>query len=97
MKAVLRASKGHLIGRRVDSLIHELTHDVIMKYEYTQYLKESGFISNKKAERLVINSVLQSLKIPDSCVSLPTKPGQPVLVKLSKRPHMRYAVYNPDT
>jgi hypothetical protein len=29
-----------------------------MKYEYNQYLKESGFISNKKAERLVINSVL---------------------------------------
>jgi hypothetical protein len=56
MKAVLRASKGRLIGRRVDWLIHDLTHDVIMKYEYNQYLKESGFISNKKAERLVINS-----------------------------------------
>jgi hypothetical protein len=58
MKAVLRASKGPLIERCVDWLIHELTHDVIMKYEYNQYLKESGFISNKKAECLVINSVL---------------------------------------
>jgi hypothetical protein len=58
MKAVLKASKSRLVGRRVDWLIHELTHEVIMKYEYNQYLKESGFISNKKAERLVINSVL---------------------------------------
>jgi hypothetical protein len=97
MKAVLSASKGRLVGRRVDWLIHELIHDVIMKYEYNQYLKESGFILNKKAERLVINSVLQSLKIPDSCISLPTKVGQPALVTSSKWPHVRYAVYNPDT
>jgi hypothetical protein len=75
MKAVLRASKGCLIGHCVDWLIDELTHNVIMKYEYNQYLKESGFISNKKAERLIINSVLQSLKIPDSCVSLPMEVG----------------------
>jgi hypothetical protein len=68
-----------------------------MKYEYNQYLKESGFISNKKAERLVINSVIQSLKIPDSYVSLPTVPGQPALVTSSKRPHVKYAIYNPDT
>jgi hypothetical protein len=97
MQAVLRASKGRLVGRRVDWLIHELTHDVIMKYEYNRYLEESGFISNKKAERLVINSVLRSLKIPDSCVSLPTEAGQPVLVTSSERPRVRYAVYNPDT
>jgi hypothetical protein len=97
MKAVLRASKGRLVGRHMDWLIHQLIHDVIMKYEYNQYLKESGFILNKKAERLVINSVLQSLKIPDSCVSLPTEAGQLALVTLSKRPHVRYAVYNPDT
>jgi hypothetical protein len=97
MKAVLMASKSRLVGRRVDWLFHELTHDVIMKYKYNQYLKESGFISNKKAERLVINSVLQSLKIPDSCVSLPTVQGQPVLVTSSKRPHVKYAVYNLDT
>jgi hypothetical protein len=97
MKAVLKASKSHLVRRRVDWLIHELTYDVIMKYEYNQYLKESGFISNKKAERLVINSVLQSLKIPDSCVSLPTQIGQSALVTSSKRPHVKYTVYNPDT
>jgi hypothetical protein len=77
MKAILRVSKGRLVRRRVDWLIHELTDDVIMKYEYNQYLKESGFISNKKAEHLVINSDLQSLKIPDSCVLLPTEAGQP--------------------
>jgi hypothetical protein len=80
----------------MDWLIHELTHDVIMKYEHNQYLTESGFISNKKAEHLVINSVLQSLKIPDSYILLPTVPGQPTVTS-SKRPHVKYAVYNPDT
>jgi hypothetical protein len=68
-----------------------------MKYEYNQYLKGSRFISNKKAERLVINSVLQSWKISDSCVLLPAEAGQPALVTSSKRPHVRYAFYNPDT
>jgi hypothetical protein len=81
----------------VDWLIHELIHDVIMKYVYNQYLKEHGSISNKKAEHLVFNSVLQSLKILNSYVSLPTEAGQPTLVTLSKRPHVKYAVYNPDT
>jgi hypothetical protein len=97
MKAVLRASKNRLVRRRVDWLIHDLTHNVIMKYEYNQYLKDSGFISNKKAEHLVINSILQSLKIPDSCISLPTVEGQSALVTSSKRPHVEYAVYNPDS
>jgi hypothetical protein len=97
MKAILGASKSCLVGRRVDWLIHKLTHDVIMKYKYNQYLKESGFISNKKAERLVINSVLQSLKIPDLFVSLPTEVGHPTFVTSSKRPHVKYAVYNLDT
>lgn len=58
MVAVLRASKSRLVGRQVDWLIHELTHDIIMKYEYNENLKESGFVSKKKAERLVINFVL---------------------------------------
>jgi hypothetical protein len=44
MKAVLRASKSRLVGQRMDWLIHELPHDVILKYEYNQYLKETGFI-----------------------------------------------------
>jgi hypothetical protein len=96
MKVVLRASKGRLVGRRMDWLIHEVTHDVIMKYKYNQCLKESGFISNKKAECLIIKSILQSLKIPDSCISLPTEAGKPALVISSKRPHMRYVVYNLD-
>jgi hypothetical protein len=97
MKAILKASKGRLVGRRMDWLIDELTHDVIMKYKYNQYLKESGFISNKKVERLIINSVLQPLKIPDSYVLLPTEARHLALVTSSKRPHVRYAVYNPDT
>jgi hypothetical protein len=82
MKAILKASKGRLVGRRMDWLIDELTHDVIMKYKYNQYLKESGFISNKKT---------------DSYVSLPTEAGQPTLVTSSKQLHVRYSVYNPDT
>jgi hypothetical protein len=97
MKAVLKASKGRLVGRGMDWLIHKLTHDVFMKYKYNQYLKESGFISNKKVERLIINSVLQPLKIPDSYVLLPTEARHLALVTSSKRPHVRYAVYNPDT
>jgi hypothetical protein len=97
MKAVLRALKSRLVGRRVVWLIHELTYDVIMKYKYNQYLKENGFISNKKEKRLVINSVLQSLKIPNSYVSLPTVLGQRALMTSSKWPHVKYAVYNLDT
>jgi hypothetical protein len=97
MKAVFRASKSRLVRRQVDWLIHELTHDIIMKYEYNENLKESGFVSKKKAECLVINSVLQSLKISDSCVSLPTEAGQPMFMTSSKRLHVKYAVYNPDT
>lgn len=75
MKAILMASRGCLARCCMDWLIHELTHDFIMKYKYNQYLKESDFISNKKVERLVINSVVQFLKIPDSCILLPTQAG----------------------
>ena len=66
MKAVLKASKSHLVGWYVDWLIHELTHNMIIKYKYNQNLKERGFISNKKVKCLIINSILQSLKILDS-------------------------------
>lgn len=43
MKAILRASKGRFVRCRIDLLIHKLTHDVIMKDKFNQYLKESGF------------------------------------------------------
>jgi hypothetical protein len=68
-----------------------------MKYKYNQYLKENSFISNKKVEHLVINSILKSLKISDSCFLLPTEARQSALVTSSKWPHIRYAVYNLDT
>jgi hypothetical protein len=69
MKAVLRASNSYLVGPCVDKLIHKLIQDDIMKYMYNHYLKESDFITNKKAEHLVSN--LQSQKIPDICILLP--------------------------
>jgi hypothetical protein len=81
----------------VDWLIHELTHDVVKKYEYNHYLKDNGFVSNKKAQHMVINSVLQVNKIPDSCVSLPLEGVGPAYVTSVKRGHIKYAVYNPDT
>jgi hypothetical protein len=98
MKATLKASRSCLVGRRVDWLIHELTHDIIKKYEYNHYLKENGFVSNKKAQRMVINSVMQANnKILDLCVSLPSEGVGPAYVTFAKRGHIKYAVYNPDT
>ena len=96
-KAVLKADKARLSGRRLDWLVHELTHDVITKYDYDDYMKEHGFIANKKAERIVINSIIQAQKIPDSCVLLPRVAGEPAFVSSRKRPHLRYAVHNSDT
>jgi hypothetical protein len=43
MKAVLKQSKGKLIGRKVECLIHQLTDDVINRYDYMQLRKENGF------------------------------------------------------
>jgi hypothetical protein len=53
MKAVLRQSKGKLIGRRVDWLIHQLTSNVINRYDYMQFRKENGFVTNKKGWSLI--------------------------------------------
>lgn len=58
MKAILKASRGRFFGRRVDWLIYKLTNNVINRYEFNQYLKESGFVDNRKSERVVINSLL---------------------------------------
>ena len=53
MKAMLKAPQSHLVGHQVDWLIHELTHDVVKKYEYNHYLKDNGFVSNKKVQHMV--------------------------------------------
>jgi hypothetical protein len=97
LKAVLRASRERLVGRRVDWLIDELTNDVINRYEFNAYMKENGFEGNRKRERVVINSLLQARKIPDHCVTLPSETGEPAYVTSNKRPHLRYAVHNPET
>jgi hypothetical protein len=97
MKGMLKASRSRLIGRRVDWLIHDLTHDVVKKYEYNHYLQENGFVSNKKAQCMVINSVMQTNKIPDSCVLLPSEGVGPAYMASAKRGHIKYAVYNPNT
>lgn len=36
-------------------------------------------------------------KIHDHCVTLPSKVGEPAYVTSNKRPHLHYAVYNPET
>jgi hypothetical protein len=60
-------------------------------------MKENGFEGNWKRERVVINSPLQARKIPDHCVTLPIEAGEPAYVTSNKRPHLRYAVHNPET
>ena len=97
MKAVLRQSRGKLVGRRVDWLIHQLTGDVINRYDYMQFRKENGFVTNKKGRSLMLSALTQSQKIPDSNVRLPASEGEPAFVRSSKRSHLEYAVYNPCT
>jgi hypothetical protein len=73
MKAVLRQSKGKLVGRRVDWLIHQLTGDVINRYDYMQFRKENGFVTNKKGQSLMLSALTQAqkmskLKCPAACI-----------------------------
>ena len=49
----------------------ELIHEVTLKYEYDNYVKESSFKSNKKIEDLIINLGLLANKISNTCIALP--------------------------
>jgi hypothetical protein len=97
IKAVLRQFRGKLVGRRVDWLIHQLTGVVINRYNYMQFRKENGFVTNKKGRVLMLSALTQSQKILDSNVHLPASEGEPAFVRLSKRSHLEYAMYNPCT
>jgi hypothetical protein len=97
MKVVLRQSKGKLVGKRVDWLIHQLTGDVINRYDYMQFKKENGFVTNKRGRSLMLSALTQAQKIPDSNVRLPASEGKPAFVWSSKRSYLEYAVYNPCT
>jgi hypothetical protein len=97
MKAVLRQSRRKLVGRRVDWLIHQLTGDVINRYDYMQFKKENGFVTNKKGRSLMLSALTQSQKIPHTNVHLPASDGEPTFVRSSKRSHLEYAVYIPCT
>jgi hypothetical protein len=97
MKAILRQSRGKLVGRRIDWLIHQLTGDVINRYDYMQFRKENGFVTNKKGRSLMLSTLTQSQKNPYSNVRLPASEGEPAFVRSSKRSHLEYAVYNPCT
>jgi hypothetical protein len=94
MKAILRQSEGKLVGRRVDWLIHQLTGDVINRYDYMQFRKENGFVTNKKGRSLMLSALTQAQKIQDSNVRLPASEGEPAFVRSSKRSHLEYVVYN---
>jgi hypothetical protein len=65
MKSVLRASWGKLVGRRVDWLISQLTGDVINRYEFDDFRKENGFVTNKKERAIVFNAIVRARSIPD--------------------------------
>ena len=97
MNAIVRQSKGKLGSRRVDSLIHQLTSDVINRYDYMQFRKENRFVTNKKGQSLMLSALMQAQKIPDSNVRLPVSKGKPTFVRSSKQSHLEYAVYNPCT
>lgn len=97
MKATLKQSRSKLVGRRVDWLIHQLTGDVINRYDYTYFRKKNGFVTNKKSRALMVSALVQAQTIPDTNVQLSLDLGGPAYVRSSKRPHLRYAVYNPCT
>lgn len=97
MKAVLRQSKKKLLGRRMDWLIYELTGNVIEKYDYQDWVKQNGFVKNKKQRQIMVSAIIQAQSIPDINVTLPVADGSPAYVKSSKRRHITYAVHNPCT
>lgn len=72
MKAILKASRGKLLGRRVDWLMHMLTGDVVNCYDYMTFRKEHGFMSNKKVRVLVLTTIVRARGIRDECVELPS-------------------------
>jgi hypothetical protein len=70
MKSILTSSRQRLTGRRMDWLLFHLTGDVLTHYWYIVQCKLYGFITNKKAERVVVSAVLRSNDIPDHLVKL---------------------------
>jgi hypothetical protein len=58
MKAVLKQTRGKLKGRRVDWLLHQLTGDVINRYDYMHFRKENGFVTNKKGRSLMLSALI---------------------------------------
>lgn len=97
MKAILRESRGRLVGRRVDWLIHTLTGDVINRYEYNAFRKDNGFVPNKSERTLALSAIVAARKIKDSDVQLPSTPGDPASVRSTKHTEITYKVYNPST
>lgn len=97
MKAILKASRGKLLGRRVDSLIHMLTGDVVNRYDFMTFMKEHGFVSNKRERALALTAIVRARAILDECVELPVLDGEAAYVTSSKRPSLRYTVLNPGS
>lgn len=59
-----------------------------------QRSKASGFVRNKKQEKLVIQAVMAADSIPNEHVSLPAAPDQPALVTSQQDSSKRYKVSN---
>ena len=58
--------------------------------------KQHGFVPNLKQEQFVINAMLKTREIPDSCVTLPIADDGPALVTSKTNPTKLYYVYSLD-
>lgn len=90
-------SRGKLLGRRVDWLIHQLVGDVVNRYDFMTFRKENGFVSNKKDRSLALSAIVRARSIPDTNVQLPTTPDRSALVRSCNRPWLQYRVLNPSS
>ncbi len=72
-----------------------LSCDLLLHYWNSGLNKSNGFVLNRKHEQFVINVVLKTKMIPNSCVMLLTIGGKVALVTPNKHPHKRYWVHKP--
>ena len=97
LKATLKAAKCHMLGRRVDWLVHELTGEVLTHFWYQNLRKRFGFVINKRHEQIVVQALLKAWNIPDSNVAFPREEGAPAMLRSCTKPNVVYTVFNPTS
>ena len=95
LKATLKSRKCHMLGRRVDWLIHELTGEVLSHFWYQCLKKRFGFVINKRQEYIVVGALMKARNILDINVNLPTEDGALAIVRSCTKPNMLYTVFKP--